>query len=234
MVKQKPPDEPPVQMLWPDPKTGPWSVLIHWCTIAGRPECIGLDVRYGTQLDGSSLAGAKPTPITATALRDLRPDALIRAARQRRIDGLGSSVDALHAYIRTENEASGRGRTAQSPFVAAKATRAKRSKPAAPATATLRSRAKRMGEPRRWPKGSKPRGRPKGKDTYAPEHWQMVADVYRAAWTAGVRGPTGEVAEHFQIGYSTAATWVSRCRSKGLLPPTTRGKPGAGPAKEQS
>src|ERR1039458_8360009 len=81
VVKVKPPQEPPVQMLWPDSKLGPWSVVVHWRNIDGRPECTGLDLRHGTRMDGRALPATSPTPITASALRDLRPDALIRAAR---------------------------------------------------------------------------------------------------------------------------------------------------------
>jgi hypothetical protein len=220
-------------MLWPDPKLGPWSVLVHWRTIDGRAECTGLDLRHGTRMDGRALPGISPTPITASAMRELRPDALIRAARARRTEGLESSVEALHRYIRDENEAAGRGRTAQSPFTTAK-SRGVKSEPGAPATAALRARTSGMKEARRWPKGSKPRGRPKGTDTYSPQHWEQVAEVYREARNNGTTGgPTIAVSEHFHIEYSTAATWISRCRTKGFLPQTTPGKAAAGPSKKR-
>jgi len=218
-------------MLWPDPKLGPWTVAVHWRTIEGRPECTGLDLRRGTRIDGRALPGVVPTPITASALRDLRPDALIRAARARRIEGLKASIDAGHEYIRSENEAAGRGRTAQSPFTTAKGSRTRKSELGAPATAGLRSRVDSLRAPRSWPQDSKPRGRPKGKDTYPPEHWERVADVYRKAWKAGVKGPTSDVEVQFDVSYSAAAKWISKCRTKGLLPPTTRGKAAGGPSK---
>jgi hypothetical protein len=224
--------EPPVALLWPDPKRGPWSVLVHWRIIDGRPECTGLDLRHGTRMDGRALPATSPSPITASALRDLRPDALIRAARARRVEGLESSVEVLHNYIRAENEAAGRGRTAQSPFTTGRSGGTK-SKFGAPATAGLRARTSRMREPRKWPQGSKPRGRPKGKDTYPPEHWERVAEVYQKAWEAGVKGPTSDVEVQFDVTYSTARNWVSRCRSKGLLASTTRGKAAGGPSKKR-
>lgn len=218
-------------MLWPDPNTGPWTVAVHWRTIDGCPECTGLDLRRGTRLDGRALPGATPAPITASALRDLRPDALIRAARARRVEGLRASVDTHHQFIAAENEAAGRGRTAQSPFTGG--GRTQKGKPGAPAIAALRSRADRLSGSRPWPAGSKPRGRPRGTETYPPEHWEKVAQVYQAAWEAGIKGPTGEVAEQLHGSYSAAAKWVRRCREKGLLPPTTRGKAAGGPSKKR-
>jgi hypothetical protein len=52
-----------------------------------------------------------------------------------------------------------------------------------------------------------------------------VARVYDEAWASGAR-PTKAVAEHFTISHSAAAKRVSRARTAGLLPKTTRGKPG--------
>jgi len=51
-----------------------------------------------------------------------------------------------------------------------------------------------------------------------------TARVYDEAWAAGAP-PTKAVAEHFTISDSAAAKRVSRARSAGLLPATTRGKP---------
>lgn len=56
---------------------------------------------------------------------------------------------------------------------------------------------------------------------------EEVARVYREAFAAmPPRPPRLAVAEHFTVGPSTAATWVSKCRAKGLLGPTTRGRAG--------
>jgi len=183
---------------------------------------------HGTMVDGAPLLGADAMPITSTSLRDLKPDALIRAARARRVGALGSAVDTLHARMASENKAAGRGRTQESPF------NQPTSKPSAgeagaPASAHLRSRAKRMGKSKPWPTRSKTRGRP---TKHTPEHWAEVAEVYKNALARGW-DPTAEVSVHFvgptgePIAYSTAATWVNRCRSKGLLPPTPKGKAGA-------
>lgn len=53
-----------------------------------------------------------------------------------------------------------------------------------------------------------------------------VADLYRAVVASGSRSPTREVAERKHVARSTAARWVSRARSKGLLGPPIRGRGG--------
>lgn len=221
--------ETPTPMSWPDPDSGPWAVMVHWREIGGRAECVGIEFWNGTMIGGDELAGRQAAPITATGLRDLRPDALIKAARQKRLDGLQSSVAALHDYLREQNLGSGRGRTAPSPFAEKGAKTVPASGPRE--TRHLRNRIDRLQKARPPVSGSKPRGRPAGKK-WAPEHWQEVADIYREAWRDN-HNPTAEVSVHFDVGYSTAATWISRCRAKGLLEPTTQGKPTAGPTKEQ-
>jgi hypothetical protein len=58
------------------------------------------------------------------------------------------------------------------------------------------------------------------------EHWEKVAEVYRAALMAG-KNPTQAVADTFQRPYSTAARWVLRARKAGKLgPPPAPGQPG--------
>ena len=64
---------------------------------------------------------------------------------------------------------------------------------------------------------------------HGPDHWLKVAAIYREAY--GLRsarkrgGPTTAVAQAFNVPYSTAARWVSRCRNEfGLLPKTKKGQ----------
>ena len=58
------------------------------------------------------------------------------------------------------------------------------------------------------------------------EHWEKVAEVYRAALMAG-KAPTRAVAATFDRPYSTAARWVLRARKAGKLgPPPAPGQPG--------
>jgi len=56
-----------------------------------------------------------------------------------------------------------------------------------------------------------------------PLHWQAVAEVYRDALERS-EAPTKAVQEKFQASKSAAAKWVAKCRTLGLLPPTTRGR----------
>ena len=72
-----PKDPLPTVMSWPDADSGPWSVVVHWREIDGRTECIGLELWHGTKVGGAGFKGRVPQPITATAMRPLRPDALI-------------------------------------------------------------------------------------------------------------------------------------------------------------
>jgi len=53
---------------------------------------------------------------------------------------------------------------------------------------------------------------------YPPEHWEHVAEVYRAAARVQ-RNPTAAVGEYYGVTRSAAAKWVSRARDRGLLPP---------------
>ena len=65
------------------------------------------------------------------------------------------------------------------------------------------------------------RGRP-----LEPEHFERVAEVYRAAIFAR-RSPTRAVSKTFDVPHSTAARWVMEARKGGhLLPAPARGQPG--------
>ncbi len=63
-----------------------------------------------------------------------------------------------------------------------------------------------------------------------PTHWNpaqlaQVAHVYREAWSAR-KPPTAAVASRFHLTTSGAAKVVRLARANGLLPLTTRGRPG--------
>jgi hypothetical protein len=70
----------------------------------------------------------------------------------------------------------------------------------------------RVRDPRR-------RGRPV---SLTAEHYAQVAEIYRAAVPSGA--PVQAVADHYTTSPGTAARWVGKARTLGLLPPTTRGK----------
>jgi hypothetical protein len=65
---------------------------------------------------------------------------------------------------------------------------------------------------------------------YAPEHWQRVANVYRAALRRK-EPPTRAVAEAFGLSTSAAAKQVATARERGLLPKTSKGKAAGIPAR---
>lgn len=58
---------------------------------------------------------------------------------------------------------------------------------------------------------------------YGLPHFARVARIYADAMARGQR-PTTAVAKWGQVNKSTAAKWVARARTLGLLPPTTRGR----------
>jgi len=74
------------------------------------------------------------------------------------------------------------------------------------------------------------RGRPYGHSPHprrilSREFLAQVADVYRAAIAAG-RPPLSEIADRFDAAHPTAAGWVKRARSEGLLEAAVGTKPG--------
>jgi hypothetical protein len=211
----------PTVLSWPDPQTGPWSIRVHWQDIDGRPECVGLEVWNGSGIDGAPTEGRTPAPITATGLRDLKPDTLLRAARRQYAEGLTEIAAGFDRKLGAANRKAGRGRTKRSPFVAEDVAPTVGGS-GSPHTQALRRKARSVDQPRKAAKGSKRRGRPPGV-SHSPEHWQRVAEVYTEARRAG-HDPTAAVAAEFDKTHSTAGKWVARCRELDLLPPTTRGK----------
>jgi len=148
---------------------------------------------------------------------------LIEEGREVYVAVIGQLVETLHEWEGAENLKAGRGRTKQSPFTT------EHIEPTlfdvgSPHTRNLRRRAGAFSGQRSPRKGEKRRGRPPGV-THGPEHWQRVAELYKQARVLG-KNPTEFVAEKMPCGWSTAATWISRCRRMDppLLPPTTQGK----------
>jgi hypothetical protein len=75
-------------------------------------------------------------------------------------------------------------------------------------------------------KPHRPANRRPGRRGHDDEHYQRVAENYRAAITQGHRNPTAQVAASFVVTRSTAAGWVRACRARGYLPPARRGRAG--------
>lgn len=68
----------PSQLLWPDPEVGPFRLVLAWHERQGRALCTGV-----------SLQSTGSDEVTATLLRKVRLDAIVREARA---DRWGSSV----------------------------------------------------------------------------------------------------------------------------------------------
>jgi hypothetical protein len=210
------------ELQWPDPEAGPWFVGVHWRDVDGRPECIGMNLWRGVGVGGEEIPGRTASPITATALRELKPNALIEAARQRYSQSLQGAVDDLHRYIGKQMSAAGRGKTKKSPFASGGGQQPENSALGAPETRELRSQVRRIKGARQWPKGSSRRGRPPGV-AWGPDHWERVAKLYNEAWERR-EPPTVAVEIGMPCATSTAVQWVHRCRKMGLLPETEQGK----------
>lgn len=77
------------------------------------------------------------------------------------------------------------------------------------------------------PVADKPAKRRPGRPaTYGPDHFQLVAVIWREAHSRR-DNPTKAVADAFHVSRYTAGKWVARARNEyHLLPPTTRGRAG--------
>lgn len=78
----------PTSRLWPDPDTGPWLLTFHWQVIAGRAECVGLDIASALPAETirqryADLATLPDIgqPIRTTTLRDLKLSELLHEER---------------------------------------------------------------------------------------------------------------------------------------------------------
>lgn len=189
-----------VQGLWPDPEHGPWYFRLFFWPLAGRPECVGLELRSfrwpserSYTMDGEGALSllidreqdkVTPTPLTTETLRSLNVSGLIRSVKQQRaefdawIAGQASSASEAELHLSRADQWKG----------------ASKSKGGAPATIT-------------------------------PAKLAEAAAVYLGALARG-RPPTKAVKEHFSYSYSHAARLVVLARRAGFLGPTRKGKSG--------
>jgi hypothetical protein len=170
-----------------------WWVILRFGEVAGRIECIGMEVMGNPDRKDQAV-------ITAVALRRLPFGKLVDRTRREHHEDLqvasGMDPDA----------------GSWSPDVSEE----ERLRIVAQLRASIRERldlAERDAATQR-------KGRP---SLYGPEHYAQVAEVYITSWKAG-GNPTAEVARHFETTNSSAAKWVARARTMGLLPPTTKGR----------
>jgi hypothetical protein len=184
---------------------------------------VGLELWRGTEIGGEPLEGQSATRITATGLRQLRPDSLIEAGRRAYVEGATGVIEILEAWEAQHNKAAGLGKVKRSPFVSEDVELSIPEK-GSRHTRELRARARSIEQARKAPKGSTRRGRPPGVN-YPPEHWERVARLYREARKTTIPA-LQYVADQMPCNLKTAGKWVYRCRhmEPPLLPPTTPGK----------
>jgi hypothetical protein len=88
------------QILWDDPKRGPWGIQAMWVEIDGRPECVGLTIWRGA-IQGSTgisyrrIPGAKMQRITATGIAELPIATIIDKLREAARDHWRHSEEVL-------------------------------------------------------------------------------------------------------------------------------------------
>jgi hypothetical protein len=175
--------------------------------LRGRNECVGIDIKPAPNID--------PRPLLSSDLRKLPFLKMIDKERRTYLEKLGNihrhRVDVAEQLVREgklPEESMSRFVTGIKDFYSGELMTG--------AGAEIRGRVSRRG------------GRPK---LYDDAHYQKVAAVYRAAWAAG-KYPRLAVADAFQESPSAAGKWISKCREKGLLPPTTRGQVSAEPVAD--
>jgi len=83
--------------LWPDPKNGPWMIVLTWAPMDGRMECVGVEIRSYVEdgmdmdLEGAQLRGAEVTPMSAETWRQVPIASVIAADRTRTVEWLEST-----------------------------------------------------------------------------------------------------------------------------------------------
>lgn len=177
---------------WPR-DSGPWEVALHWRPGDFGVECVGFDLRLP--------ADAPTTPLTASKLRELRLQELIRKGRQEKYEEAGGNLlDAYDDAVANEEE---NELTALSPsFVD-----------------SIRA------EVDDW------RERREGRRPHLDEDfYRVVATVYSKAIQRGEQPLQAVIAEMGPISKPSASRWVKQARELGYLPPTGRGRAQGNPA----
>lgn len=83
----KDPDASHISVLWPNSDTGPWWLVLRWAVVAGRPECVGVDLRScrepgETWPEALPLWSDQPPPLTQKIWRGMPIMEMIRDVRQ--------------------------------------------------------------------------------------------------------------------------------------------------------
>jgi hypothetical protein len=183
----------------PDPGAATWHVEATWTEIDGRPECIGLRlIKAAAPGPNGEIVWLAPpderTGITSTDLRSLP---------------LASILSDLMA-IEAENAAAG--------WSPPEPTWWDRLTAAVHRHGDSDEALERLAAYRR---GAVSASRPRSRDDFA--HYAVVAAIYLDAY-ASHRPPTKHVADTMAVPHSTAAKWVARARTLGLIDATSSGR----------
>jgi hypothetical protein len=197
---------PSAPILWPDRAEGPFEVRLFMQRLRGRNECVGIEIRPAP--------GTDPRPLLSSELREVPMREMIDDERRQYLEWLRD----IHSHRdEVAEQLAQEGKLA--PDDLARFDRGIRdlygSELATGAGAEIRGKSSRRG----------------GRRPYDDAFYQRVAAVYTEAWRAR-DFPTKAVGKAFFKNKSTAAKWVAKCREKGMLPPTTRGRASIEPASD--
>lgn len=179
---------------WPDQDEGPWLLGLYWADVAGRIECVGVELRSvprpagDEEAPGSPWRGGRgrppevPSVLGTGVLRDLPLGRIVQ--------------DTKRTQAAFRRWWAGRERERR-PELLAKA--------------------------KAWESqhAGGPRGYGLQRFQEVAQVYRAAQGPEAAAERAK---PTTAVALHFQVTKSTAAKWVARARAMGLLPPARRGQ----------
>jgi hypothetical protein len=209
------------ELLWPDPRSGPWLIRIWWRVQFGVPTPVGLSLTSWVEPEDEAWAGphnylprgtdevALPR-VEKRLLQQLPMTQLLEATLAGVRQGEADRAEHLHTWLRLAEAGDPLASTVD-PAVSVADVAA-----GVPARiAQAEDRAERLANPR---------GVDLGDDFY-----RQVAAVYAAAIASG--RPTAAVAEHLEVKQHSAAKYVHRARQRGFLPKTTRGR--VGPVTEE-
>lgn len=185
--------------LWPDPKVGPWRVIVWWRAQHGVPVPVGIQVTSWVEHEERRLTGAHNT--LPGAEDDVPLPALTgQLVRSMPVGKFIEQTNALWWQLLHTHEQTPVPPEWQASWEAWQAESAS-------------ERAAVDG------------GRRAGTRDLGDDHYREVARIYAEA-VRRREPPTKAVAEAFTIEKSSAAKQVARARERGFLPKTTRGRVG--------
>jgi hypothetical protein len=221
------------EIYWPEPPEAPrWVLIFRFGILAGRIECIGLDIRpFSTETFEPLRATTMRFPL-ARFLETARAEVLEEIPRRaemsdEEIEFLTSIAGTMYDHrdqveirVVDEDEVPQDGGERYRLLVEQTGI-SKRSEGAERFVADLASfmRRKRESAKQISPVLAELDGprKPGRQPIYGEAHWAQVAEVYATAFAGGDRSPTRTVEKRFTVSRSTARSWVARARREGML-----------------